>query len=88
MLIRPKKNIVVQNKINATHESSGKNAKIEAPEEQTNFIVGVFALLCGCIFLALVLLGRARALLRLSPGYGVQHMRSLRVPRKSPPHAV
>lgn len=77
-------------RINATHESSGKDAQTKTPEEQANFISWRFALLCGCILLALCfLLGRVAWLQIIAPDMLVRQgdMRSLRV-GKSPRHVA
>ncbi|EHC41701.1 penicillin-binding protein 2, partial [Salmonella enterica subsp. enterica serovar Wandsworth str. A4-580] len=63
-------------------KAAAKTQKSKRQEEQTNFISWRFALLCGCILLALVfLLGRAAWLQIIAPDMLVRQgdMRSLRV---------
>lgn len=62
-------------------KAAAKTQKSKRQEEQTNFISWRFALLCGCILLALVFYLDARRGYRLSPDMLVRQgdMRSLRV---------
>ena len=65
---------------------AAKTLKPKRQEEQANFIGWRFALLCGCIFLALAfLLGRAAWLQIIAPDKLVREgdMRSLRVQQVS-----
>ena len=68
-------------------KSAAKALKPKRQEEQASFISWRFALLCGCILLALgFLLGRVAWLQIIAPDMLVRQgdMRSLRVPAENP----